>query len=396
MTGTASTGTRGQDRERGAELLRRVLVASLPTGLGETQASPGSADWPMHRVEERPLEDAAWQRLFAEADRTRCLGFLQAAIDADALPVTAQQREQAVDRHAQWCTSMLRLERSLLEAAAFLEDRGIDLVVLKGTAHAHLIYPDPSWRSFGDNDLLLRTKQFDDAVAALAELGYHRPVPQVRPGFDARFGKGATLLRPGNEELDLHRTLLFGTFGLQIDLDELFASSVSFKLGGRTLQALGPETRLLHLCYHAALGDPEPRPASVRDLAQQLALADHEDERVVALVDRWQAHPVVARAFQLVEHVLGVAVTGAIRRHVEARPPTRRERRAVASYVGDHRRFAHKVIATLPYVQGPRAKIALLRAVAVPDRELAAAFDARGPSSWIRRGLGALTGRRRP
>ncbi|MBA3621797.1 MAG: hypothetical protein H0W51_05695 [Euzebyales bacterium] len=59
----------------------------------------------------------------------------------------------------------------------------------------------------------------------LGNCGYRRSWPQLRPGFDRRFGKGAPLRRDEGWELDLHRTFVMGPFGLTVDLDGLFASS---------------------------------------------------------------------------------------------------------------------------------------------------------------------------
>ena len=52
--------------------------------------------------------------------------------------------------------SCVQLERVLLETVAELDALGAEFRVLKGTAVAHLDYPDPSWRGFGDIDLLVR------------------------------------------------------------------------------------------------------------------------------------------------------------------------------------------------------------------------------------------------
>jgi hypothetical protein len=320
---------------------------------------------------------------------------LQAAIDALELPVTGEQREEAAECHADRCASLLGLERVLLDVVERLERAGIDTVVLKGAAYAHLVYPDPSWRIFRDNDLLLPGDAFEDAISELRAAGYERQLPEPRPGFDARFGKGATLEGPGGDELDLHRTLVFGSFGFRIDLEELFASAVTFQLGGRCLKALGPETRFLHVCYHAALGDPVPRLLGVRDIAQVLHLEAHDTDRVLDLIRAWEAPSVVARGLELCRTLLEIDAEGPIASAVAAHVPTRREIRAINSYVGDRRSFATKVLASLPYLDGAREKIAFLRAAALPDRELRSSVGSGGSMAWFRRGARTLSDRSR-
>jgi hypothetical protein len=367
--------------------LRYIACFGLPRSM---VVGPGSGDrLPICR---EPPGREAWRQLLATADRQRLVGLLHAAVEAEALPVTAHQRQEVVELHTKWCAAVLSLERALLEAESLLTSAGIEVVVLKGTAHAHLMYAEPAWRLFGDNDLLLRSEQFEPAVDLLVRAGYERRVPQARPGFDATFGKGTTLRRPGRDELDLHRTLLFGTFGLRIDLDELFDSSVPFDLGGRRLLALGPETRLLHLCLHASLGDSRPKLASVRDLAQALADPTVDVQLVLRLAGMWECEAVVVRAVELCWQ-LGIQVGGPLAALAATHSSSRREERAIASYVGDDRRFSRKVLASLSYLDGPGAKLALLRAAVNPTAEFRRSVGSAGRAAWLRRGLRAASRR---
>jgi hypothetical protein len=373
------------------EVLRGIARFGLPAAVGgeRSTATSSSADT---IIAPRPLPAGAWAELFAEVRRLRLGGLLAAAVDAGALPVTASQRADIAEHHLAACAAVLGLERALLDASAQLQAAGLPALVLKGTAHAHLLYPDPSWRLFGDNDLLVRSEHLGAVVEIFQRVGYERPVPQVTAGFDARFGKGATLRHARGDELDLHRTLLFGTFGLLIDADELFGTSVPFTLGGVELRALGPETRLLHACYHAALGDPVPRLGALRDVAQALA-CPHDPGRVLELVRAWRAQVVLARAFALLRRDLGTDVAGPIAAEIATFRPDRRERRAVASYVGGRRSFSAKVLASLPYVDGAGGKLMLLRAAVLPDRALRRSFGDEPGLRWLGRGIRTLTGR---
>jgi hypothetical protein len=358
------------------DLVRRVAAFGLPGNVRDAI--------------ETELDETAFAEFLEDIRRQRLAGFLMAIIEAGGLPVTAEQRVRASQMHLETCAALLRLERRLLEVADVLEAGGIDFLVLKGAATAHLVYPDPAVRVFGDNDLLFRSDDFDEALEVLYDHGYVRPAAPPRPGFDRRFGKGATLARLGTDELDAHRNLLFGTFGFRIDLDELFASAVSFHLGGRRLKALGPETRLMHACYHAALGDPDPRFGSVRDVAQMLATGDHDNHRVLALARQWEARAVLARAFSLCREHLGVEVESPLADALSDYEPSRRERRAIASYVGKNRHYAAKVIASLPYLDSYRDKAAFLRASAAPSDPFVESRGGEPGFAWILRGLRAL------
>jgi hypothetical protein len=316
-----------------------------------------------------PLKPEEWDALLAVVAAQRLTGYLDAAVADGALPVTDDQRDQVRERHLAACATVLRLERILLQLADHLEAAGIDYVVLKGTASAHLVHADPSVRMFGDNDLLFRTEDFERAMEVLGAVGYRRTTTPPTTTFARRFSKGATLRGPTGDELDAHRNLVFGTFGFLIDLDELFTSTVTFAVGGRQLRALGPETRLLHACYHAALGDPTPRLSSIRDVAQMLMTGDHDPDRTIDLVRAWEAQAVLARAIDLCREHLGVEVDGPVVATFRGYEPTRREHRAIDSYVGEDRSFAAKAIASLPYLDGFRDRLAFVRATLAPSPE---------------------------
>jgi hypothetical protein len=332
----------------------------------------------------RPVTGGAWRSLLAGAQRGRLVGLLQAAVDAGALPVTEQQRVELAEQHLRWCVTSLDLERELLTVTARLASAGIGSVVLKGAAHAHLLYPDPAWRTFGDNDLLVLGEDVRRAIDVLADLGYERSVAGLRPSFDRRFGKGATLRRDGGPELDLHRTLLFGTYGLLIEPADLFDRAIPFELGGQPLRALGPEDRLLHTCIHSALGDPEPRLASLRDVAQA-AEARVDDDTFLSRVDEWRSAVVVLRVVYLLESVLGVEPPRLLRAAAERTVPTTRDRRAVAAYVGRNRSFAAKARASLSFLPSVRDRTAFLLAAALPAAPLRVRFG--GRYRWYLRAL---------
>jgi hypothetical protein len=69
---------------------------------------------------------------------------------------------------------------------------------------------------------------------------------------------------------------------------------------------------------------------------------------------------------------------------------TRRQHRAIDSYVGQNQGFAAKVVATLPYLQGWRDRAAFLRAVIAPRQEFVASHGGRPGWAWIVRGFRSL------
>ena len=333
-----------------------------------------------------PVEPAAWTYLLATARHERITGLLVAAIIDGALPATAEQAEEAERAHRASMATALALEATLLRTAALLEEAGVDCRVLKGTAVAHLDYPDPALRSFGDVDLLIRSSQFDEAVKTLVVAGHQRKFPEPRPGFDRRFGKGSCLVNPGGHEIDLHRTLAMGPYGLRVDLDGLWGRSSTFELAGRQLGALGPEDRFLHACFHAVLGDRTPRLAPLRDVAQMHVGRPIDGDRIRSVSSSWGADAVVARAVRLADELLGLPPDGPLSRWALGFSPNRRDRRFLSVYTSVTANYAAMSFAAVRAIPRLRDKAAFVFTLAVPRRRYVAERGERSSQRW-RRGL---------
>ncbi|MGH9056518.1 MAG: nucleotidyltransferase family protein, partial [Acidimicrobiales bacterium] len=313
-------------------------------------------------------------------------GLLAASVAAGALPVEDGQRDQVRGAARGRARVDLCLERELLGTAAILDGAGVAYRTLKGPAWAHTVYPDPSWRGFGDVDLLLDGRDWYRAVEALEASGVRRLLPEVRPGFDRRFGKDATLLSGSGWELDLHRTLVAGPYGLWRDPAELFDAPSTARIGGVDVPVLGPEVSFLHACYNAALADDPPRLIALRDVCQ-MALAGSADPAGVGdLARRWRAGAVVARAIDLAAGVLGPAV---LESDVAAAfldtPVAPWDRVLMASYRGPGRGYTSQAAAVVA-MRGLGERAAYLWALTRPQGSY---LSARGLSPMAHVGRGA-------
>ncbi|MPY97764.1 MAG: hypothetical protein GEU97_07130 [Actinophytocola sp.] len=249
-----------------------------------------------------PLAPSSWQDVLRGAWRHRVTGALAAAVHDGAMAATDEQRREAVAQHRTAALRVLFLERELAAIVARLSRADVATRVLKGPACARLDYPDPALRSFHDIDLLVRADDIDRAATTMRAAGYRRTLAEPRPGFDRRFDKGMTLIPPAGYELDVHRTFVLGPWGVLVDLDELWRDNGEpVVVAGDTMAALSLPHRLLHACYHAALGDWPLRLGSLRDVAELLrrmevagAPGSVQADTVRAIAARWGVEAVLA------------------------------------------------------------------------------------------------------
>ena len=340
-------------------------------GLDDTSTHP-----PLHPDEED------WPAFLGAIVHHRLSGLAVAAMEQGGLTLAAEQRAELLDRHREAMLCALALERNLVALAHALEDAGVGFLVLKGPAVAHACYPDPSWRPFGDIDVLVATDRFGAACEVLAGLGYRRSFVDPRPGFAARFGKGAAHVGPDDLEVDLHRLLADGPFGYWVDHDTILGATTSFELAGRKFARLNDSAILLHACMHAVLGGRSPTLLQLRDIAQLSRREGIRWSELAAWGERWHLRAVLVRALQLVEQRLGdLALSDEARRLRRSLRPSIHEERALQA-CAQERLGGSRALASLQALPGIRAKTAYASALMFPDREFLK----------VRTGSGGLTG----
>lgn len=329
----------------------------------------GAADLaePAAPVVARSLDEGDWGRLVAAVRAQRLEPQLAAAVAAGHVVATRHQREHARDVHAQAMATALLLDRELLEVSDLFESHGLDAIVLKGTAAAHLDRPDPARRSYGDVDMLVPGPHVGAAERLLTEAGGRRAHREPRPGYDRRFGKGASFRMPSGLEVDLHRTLALGPFGLAIQPRELSAGGETFALGGRTLRALDRPRRFLHACYHAVLGRARPRVVPLLDVAWTAPQDEHEHATVAHLAASWRSGAVVEHAAAVARAELGWEPSTFARWGPTELGITAQQQRWLAGYLGEDRTSARLTLSAVEAIDGWGARADYLRAVLWPS-----------------------------
>jgi hypothetical protein len=172
---------------------------------------------------------------------------------------------------------------------------------------------------------------------------------------------------PSGLEVDLHRTLALGPFGLAIDPRQLAAAGEMFALGGRALRALDRPRRFLHACYHAVLGRARPRVAPLLDVAWTAPHDEREHAAVALLATSWRSGTVVERALGLAGTELGWVPPMSARWDPTELGISAQQQRWLAGYLGDDRTSARLTLSAVEAIDGWAARADYLRAVLWPS-----------------------------
>jgi hypothetical protein len=235
-----------------------------------------------------------------------------------SLPLTVKRELQGLYlRHRQANRVRMRVLRDVLAA---YEAAGIQVLVLKGAALSHLIYPEPGLRPMSDLDILVPNSELWRAQRVLAELGFNVPrSPTAR--LPHRHLAAATLQTAGlSIGVEIHyklysdywdhagsrirammRLTRVGSTGKAPTATEPDGPTVPprpFALADLTAYTLGHEDMLWHLCRHLVSHVNAWESGRLIWVADVVSLA----ERLAPEIDWervWQQRPVIPNTLSL-------------------------------------------------------------------------------------------------
>jgi hypothetical protein len=290
-------------RDREQDLLVRVMH-QLPVDPNR-DASADAVDWERLR---RVAGPALAPYLVAGLERAQLLS---------RVPSDVRDQLTAV-RRANGMAHLLRL-RALRGALAALDGAGIQVIVLKGMALAHLVYPDPTLRPMQDIDLWVPPDRLDPAASALRGAGFRFP-RRTYEGLRTPGARTATVDRalelPDTPILfELHGSLpSWGGLPSRVS-ETAWARARELMIDDLHTRVLAPEDQLLHLGLH--LSKRHLFRAGLISLVDlQLVLGhwrDHWDWN--ALVDDYRSLGIgtwMRLALQLSRDLVGAAVPDAV------------------------------------------------------------------------------------
>ncbi len=213
--------------------------------------------------------------------------------------------------HMTWVSLMLRAQLGPIGAA--LAKRGIPAIVLKGTDFADRLYPEASFRPFGDIDILVRPKVVAEAEDVMANLGYKQSRnPRMKHTFG--YGQRSWRLEDGaGGDVEIHWDLVNSPSlrrSLSVKYEDLQIEQSGGDDGG--LGRPSASSVLLIAAVHGAASHTFDRLRLVCDVWQSLSgAAGKIDEEWLRWASRRTGSGLaVATALMLAEKAFGQAESG--------------------------------------------------------------------------------------
>lgn len=167
----------------------------------------------------------------------------------EGVPPAVLERSAAAERRSK----VQSISKTLIVTglAETLARGGIDAVVLKGPAAAVAAYDDPSLRSFGDADLLVRERDLGRARDIILAAGYSRSYDPVR---EERLLHDGHALEFTNHEIkvELHWMLLPRHLRFRMDMTNLWNRVKPAPCGPVEILLLSMPDMLVYLSAHGA------------------------------------------------------------------------------------------------------------------------------------------------
>jgi putative nucleotidyltransferase-like protein len=194
-----------------------------------------------------------WPRLLLLAEEHGALAPLAARLHECNEPVIPPEINQTLlERHREQNFQTLRLTAELFRLLELFSANGVPALVIKGPVLAVQAYGDPSMRSYGDLDLLVRQRNIRRATEVMIASGYQAAV-SLR-AIDAGKIPGQYLFCKRDSKLlvELHNDLTLRYFPGPLPIEEFFARQIHMRLDAHEVLAPCLEDELVLICIHGA------------------------------------------------------------------------------------------------------------------------------------------------
>ncbi|HEV2197113.1 MAG TPA: nucleotidyltransferase family protein [Candidatus Acidoferrum sp.] len=201
----------------------------------------------------KSLPAVDWRRLLLLAEEHGVIGQLAACLNNDGAAIAPLEIKQSLrERRRKQNLLTLRLTGELFRLLEGFGKQRISTLVIKGPVLAHQAYADPSMRTYGDLDLLVRQRDIRHATELMLASGYEAGVSLA--AIDAGKIPGQYLFSKPDSKLlvELHNDLTLRYFPRPLPLEDLFARQIRVRLDTHDVPAPCVEDELVLICVHGA------------------------------------------------------------------------------------------------------------------------------------------------
>lgn len=258
-----------------------------------------------------PLAPEDWRALLEEAEKralTLTLYYRLRVAHGEALvPEWVWEHLQTV-----YLAATARNMVMLHHAAGILrtlQERGIEVIVLKGLYLVEQVYPEIGLRTFSDLDLLVRREQLADALTLMQNQGYRLSTWYDPQAQNTDIKHLPPLEKAQYPTLELHWSILEEDEPFEIEAAGLWERAVETTIAGVKTRALDSEDFLLHLALHFTYQHRlRGGLRNLYDIAEVLEqrMARMNWQKLLATAQQWGAQRVTWLTFQLVEGITRV------------------------------------------------------------------------------------------
>jgi Uncharacterised nucleotidyltransferase len=199
------------------------------------------------------LPGANWPCLLLLAEEHGVLGQLAACLNNNSPALAPLEVKQLLlERRRAQNLLTLRLTGELFRLLETFGKAGISALVIKGPVLAAQAYADPSVRTYGDLDLLVRQRDIRHATQLMIASGYQAAIHLS--AIDAGKIPGQYLFSKPDSGLlvELHNDFTLRYFPRPLPLEDLFARQIPVRLDTHQVPAPCVEHHLMLICVHGA------------------------------------------------------------------------------------------------------------------------------------------------
>lgn len=204
------------------------------------------------RLREHAQALPAWDGLPAQAEAHGLVPLLSTHVQAAGITIPPTIKAEILGYYMQHAHATRVRMQVLSDILAYFQKAGIEVLVLKGAALAHLVYAQPVLRPMRDLDILVRAEDVYRAYALLPEIGF-TPPPGASDGLGPDHHHLTAIKRVAegfSVSVEVHHALHLNERGDPLRFDAYAPTAQSFTLGDLTARTLGREETLWHIYRH--------------------------------------------------------------------------------------------------------------------------------------------------